>query len=93
MRDAIGFVGAVLAIFTFSSTLYADPPHGRGLPHGLQKKYERGDNLPPGWTKKSSEYQYDYDESFEDQYESVYLEDKMYRIIKDVRDLTDPYSQ
>lgn len=100
MRDAIAFVGATLVIFACSPTLYADPPHGRGLPPGLQKKYERGDKLPPGWAKKSPAYEYGYYEpfddryeQFEDQYEPLYLEDKVYQIIKDVRDLTDPYSQ
>lgn len=90
MRDSIGVIGVMLVISTCSSTLYADPPHGRGLPPGLQKKYERGDTLPPGWRKKSSAYEYGYAEPFEDQYEPVYLEDKVIRIIKDIRDLTDP---
>jgi hypothetical protein len=93
MRDTIGVVGILLVLATSSSTLYADPPHGRGLPPGLQKKYDRGDRLPPGWRKKSSVYEYDYAEPLDYQDEPVYVEDKVIRIIRDIRDLTDPINQ
>ena len=93
MRDTIRVLSAVLVISVCSSTLQADPPHGGGIPPGLQKKYERGDKLPPGWRKKSSGYEYGYSDPYEDQYEPEYLEDKVSRIIKDVRDLTDTMSQ
>ena len=89
MRDTLGIVGVMLMISTWSSTLYADRPHGGGFPPGLQKKYERGDKLPPGWRRTSSAQEYGYDVPLEDQYEPIYLEDKVIRIIKDVRDLAD----
>jgi len=68
------------------------------LPPGLQKKLERGGPLPPGWYKRPGMdgygYQepyhdpYGYEEPYDDQYESEYVADKVYRVIKDVRDLT-----
>jgi len=93
VRDTIRVLSAMLVISTCSSTLSAAPHHGGGLPPGLQKKYERGDTLPPGWNNKSSAYEYSYSDPYEDQYEPEYLEDKLIRIIKDVRDLTGTMSQ
>jgi hypothetical protein len=58
------------------------------LPPGLQKKVERGGNLPPGWRKKSDMYEYGYGDPYYDDYEPEYIEDKVVRIIRDVRDLT-----
>ncbi|MGB5831831.1 MAG: hypothetical protein WBG92_07560 [Thiohalocapsa sp.] len=93
MRDTIRVLSAMLAVSTYSSTLHADPYHGDGLPPGLQKKYERGETLPPGWRNKSSTYEDGYSDSYENQYEPEYFEDKVIRIIKNVRDLTGTMSQ
>ena len=93
MNDRISAIAVLLAITTCASSAYADPPHRGGLPHGLQKKYDRGDRLPPGWQKKSSAYGYGYEETYEDQYEPVYPEDRVIRIIRDLRDLADPVGQ
>ena len=90
MRHTIGLVGIMLMTSSYAVTLYADPPHRGGLPPGLQKKSDRGYKLPPGWRNKSSVYEYDYTEPFDERYEPDYLEDKVIRIIKDVRDLTGP---
>jgi hypothetical protein len=80
--------GAVFLISTLSAGTYAGPPHYGGLPPGLQKKVERGEGLPPGWSKKTGMYDYGYDDVYYDQYEPEYIEDKVVRIIKDVRDLS-----
>jgi hypothetical protein len=86
------FVFGVAAAFFLGSTLppvaHADPPHYGGLPPGLQKKVERGGALAPGWRREPDAYAYGYDDPYYGQYEPEYLEDKVVRIIKDVRDLT-----
>ena len=99
MKDMIIVVAVLLMFSALPSSLYADPHHGhgRGLPPGLQKKYDRGEALPPGWRKKYSGYDYGYEEPYYggdyDQYygegQPVYIEDHVSRIIKDVRDLSD----
>lgn len=99
MKWFFGAAGAIFLISTFSSAAYADPPHRGGLPPGLQKKIERGQSLPPGWQKKSGAYEYGYyeepyyDEPYSDQYEPEPLEDKVVRIIRDVRDLTSSFAR
>lgn len=96
-RIAGRIAGATLFVSILSSMTYAQPPHRGGLPPGLQKKLERGENLPPGWSNRAVVHKHGYDEpgysqngyveSNYDQYESEYVEDKVYRIIKDARDL------
>ena len=93
MKRVFGIAGAILLISTFAPAAHADPPHYGGLPPGLQKKVERGGSLPPGWTKKSGVYEYGYEDPNYEQYEPEYLEDKVGRIIRDVRDLTNSLPQ
>jgi len=103
MKRIVGFAAAIFLISTFSSAVYAEPPHRGGLPPGLQKKLERGEPLPPGLSDRAGmdgygyeePYydQYGYAEPYGDQYEPEYVEDKVYRVIKDVRDLTAPFLQ
>jgi hypothetical protein len=103
MTRSFRIAGATLLVSILSSTAYAEPPHHGGLPPGLQKKLERGEPLPPGWSDRAGMYeygyeelyydQYGYEEPYYDQYEPEYVEDKVYRIIKDVRDLTDLFPQ
>lgn len=103
MKRIVGVAGAIFLISTSSSAVYAEPPHQGGLPPGLQKKLERGESLPPGWGDRAGmdKYgyeepyydQYGYEEPYGDQYEPEYVEDKVYRVIKDVRDLTVPFLQ
>ena len=97
MNRSYRIAGAILLASILSSIAYAQPPHHGGLPPGLQKKLERGERLPPGWSNRGVVYGYGddetvysqngYEESSDDQYESEYVEDKVYRIIKDARDL------
>jgi hypothetical protein len=93
MKRIVGIAGAIFLISTFSSAVYAEPPHRGGLPPGLQKKLERGEPLPPGWSDRAGMDEYGYEEPYGDQYELEYVEDKVYRVIKDVRDLTAPLLQ
>ena len=68
-----------------------------GLPPGLQKKVERGGELPPGWKKKLEEgdtldvrvYRVGQVEPAGEKYEKVYVEDKVYKVIKNTREIVD----
>jgi len=93
MKRVFGIAGAILLISTFAPAAHADPPHYGGLPPGLQKKVERGERLPPGWRKEAGVYEYGYEDQYYDEYEPEYLEDKVIRVIKDVRDLTNSLPQ
>ena len=93
MKHVFLFSSALFVIYTFAFAAFAGPPHQGGLPPGLQKKVERGASLPPGWRKKSGVYEYGYEDPYYDQFEPEYPEDKVVRIIKDVRDLTNSVSQ
>jgi hypothetical protein len=57
------------------------------LPPGLQKKLERGERLPPGWRNRAAVYEYGHDDPGYSQDAPEYVEDRIYRIIKDTRDL------
>ena len=84
MYRSYPIAGATLLVSIFSSTTYAEPPHHGGLPPGLQKKLERGERLPPGWSGRAAVYSYGYDESsygrdgyvesYSDQYEPERLD-------------------
>ena len=97
MNRCYQIAGAALLVSIFSSTTYAGPPHHGGLPPGLQKKLERGERLPPPWSGRMAIYGSGYDESaygrdgyaesYSDQYEPEPVEDTVYRMIKDARDL------
>ena len=97
MNRSFRIAGAALLASILSSTIYAGPPHHGGLPPGLQKKLERGERLPPGWSHRAAVYGYGHGqagygqdgfvEPYSDQYEPEYVEDTVYRMIKDARDL------
>ncbi|MHC6648165.1 hypothetical protein ACYTPF_16455 [Alteromonas sp. HB246098] len=51
----LSIIGISAAVILASSTAYAGPnnPHkDKSLPPGIEKKYERTGELPPGWEKK-----------------------------------------
>lgn len=88
--------GATLLVLLLSSIAYAQPPHQGGLPPGLQKKLERGKPLPSGWRDRTELYDADHDgyaESYSDEYEPEYVEDTIYRLIKDARVLMGTLAQ
>lgn len=103
MKSLYRIAGVTLLVSVLSSTAYAQPPHHGGLPPGLQKKLERGESLPPGWRDRTVGYgfsqdeaaydQYDYTEPYSDQYAPEYVEDTVYRLIKDTRALMSILSQ
>lgn len=88
MQIVFGVSCAFFLFSIFSPAAYADPSHYGGLPPGLEKRVERGQSLPPGWRKKSGMYGYGYEDAYYDEYEPEYIEDKVVRIIRDLRDLT-----
>ncbi len=48
----LSIIGISAAVILASSTAYASPnnPHkDKSLPPGIEKKYERTGELPPGW--------------------------------------------
>ncbi|MBE0487221.1 MAG: hypothetical protein IBX51_13905 [Marinobacter sp.] len=78
----------------------AEPPHKDTLPPGLQKKADRGEPLPPGWQKKLDGYErgdyldaeflrYGRVRDLDDRRQRVEVEDKVYTIIKDTREIVD----
>jgi hypothetical protein len=83
VKIVFGVSSAFFLLSILSSAVHADPPHYGGLPPGLQKKVDRGENLPPGWRRQADGYE---DLYYED-YEPEFIEDKVVRIIKDVREL------
>lgn len=89
----------VLAAALAPVAVMAEPPHSNGLPPGLQKKVERGQALPPGWQKKLDYRRGDHFDRDLYQYGRVYdidgrrqrieIEDKVYTVIKDTREIVD----
>ncbi|WP_236012195.1 hypothetical protein [Marinobacter mangrovi] len=69
----------------------------RDLPPGLRKKVHRGRGLPPGWHRKLHRGGYlpvAYDRYWEVRhvdrhYDRVHIEDKVYRVIRDTREIVD----
>ncbi|MDX1801299.1 MAG: hypothetical protein R3303_10245 [Marinobacter sp.] len=92
-------VAAVLLSIAFASPLaaHANPGKGGDLPPGLQKKVERGESLPPGWQKKlhqGDRLPEDYERYGEvehegDRYDRVRVEDRVFRVIRDSREIVD----
>ena len=90
--------GALLGALIVSMPATAQPP-GEQLPPGLQKKVERGQPLPPGWQKKLDYREGDYFDEDLLRYGRVYdldgsrqrveIEDRVYTIIKDTREIID----
>lgn len=77
--------------------------HSNALPPGLQKKLEQGKPLPPGWQKKVDiapgdrlhRELYDYGDvrDIGDGREEVRVEDRVYTVIKDTREILDILDQ
>lgn len=90
---------ALLGVFTVSTPVTAQPPQNNGLPPGLEKKVERGQPLPPGWQKKLDYRRGDYFDrellrygrvyDIDDRRQRVEVEDRVYTIIKDTREIVD----
>lgn len=94
----------VLMVVGWSGAASAGHNHeGHGLPPGLQKKVERGEPLPPGWQKKLGYRRGDrFDEGLlrygrlydiDGHRQRVEIEDRIYTIIKDTREIVDILKQ
>ncbi|MGF2734476.1 hypothetical protein [Marinobacter sp. DUT-1] len=89
----------VLVSALLPAAVMAQPSQSNGLPPGLEKKVERGQPLPPGWQKKLDYRRGDYFDRELLRYGRVYdidgrrqrveIEDKVYTIIKDTREIVD----
>lgn len=87
-------IAAALALV--AGVAEAKNPHG-DLPPGLQKKMERGGELPPGWQKKLAKgqvldmdlYEYGSVYPYGEEYERVYIEDKVVTVIRNTREIID----
>ena len=83
----------VLAVTASGAAVAKNGPNG--LPPGLQKKVQRGGELPPGWQKKLREgdtldvrvYRVGRVEAVNERYEKVHVEDKVYKVIKNTREI------
>lgn len=99
MKTTVWLGMAVLAVAVPGEALAKKDP-GR-LPPGLQKKVERGGELPPGWRKKLREgdtlgvrfYRAGRVEPVNARYEKVHVEDKVYTVIKNTREIVDILSE
>lgn len=93
LRPLIVIIGLML----MSIGVHAAPGHNDGLPPGLQKKVERGEGLPPGWAKKLGRgdyfpqryYHYGEVSRVDDRYDRIRLEDRIYRVIRDTREIVE----
>ena len=94
---------ALLSVTIGAAPSMAKSPHGDQLPPGLQKKVERGQPLPPGWQKKLNYRKGDhfdrellrYGDIYDigDNRQRVEVEDRVYTIIKDTREIIDILGQ
>ncbi|KMQ76849.1 hypothetical protein [Marinobacter subterrani] len=94
---------ALLGIGIVGSLPVAAQPPGDQLPPGLQKKVERGEPLPPGWQKKVNYREGDYldrdllrygtVEDIDGNRQRVRIEDRVYTIIRDTREILDILDQ
>ncbi|TGN38947.1 hypothetical protein [Marinobacter confluentis] len=97
----------ILITTLLAAALVATTPvmakQGDQLPPGLQKKIERGEPLPPGWQKKLN---YRTGDRFDpallpygevrdlgDNRQEIEVEDQVYTIIKDTREIIDILGQ
>lgn len=97
------FMIAVIAMMVGSAPVLADSAHGQSLSPGLQKKVERGQPLPPGWQKKLDYRRGDYFDrdllrygdvhDLDGHRQRVRIEDRVYTIIKDTREIIDILNQ
>ncbi|WP_203299314.1 hypothetical protein [Marinobacter sediminum] len=82
-----------------ASSALAESSHGGQLPPGLQKKVERGQPLPPGWQKKLNYREGDYFDRELLRYgqvrdignnrQRIEIEDRIYTVIKETREIID----
>ncbi|WP_207308775.1 hypothetical protein [Marinobacter caseinilyticus] len=85
------------AALVVSGTSLAKPPHSDQLPPGLQKNVEQGKPLPPGWEKKLHEgdrmdadlYYRGRVRPIGDNREIVEIEDQIFTVISDTREIID----
>lgn len=98
-----------LAMFVFVSMIVgtvpalAKSPHDGQLPPGLQKKVDRGEPLPPGWQRKLNYREGDHFDRELLRYgdvrdidggrQRVEVEDRVYTILKDTREIIDILTQ
>ncbi|WP_336365527.1 hypothetical protein [Marinobacter sp. C2H3] len=92
---------ALVSALTVSTAAWAGHGHdGRGsLPPGLQKKLDRGEALPPGWQDRVDYHRGDHLDEAVIRYGHVYdidgrrerveVEDRVYTILKDTREIVD----
>lgn len=93
------FVGMIVG----TAPALAESPKDGQLPPGLQKKVERGEPLPPGWQRKLNYQEGDYFDRELLRYgdvrdidggrQRVEVEDRVYTIIKDTREIIDILNQ
>ncbi|MDK9556110.1 hypothetical protein QQF73_00635 [Marinobacter sp. M216] len=94
---------SILMCALLGLTIGALPAMGDQLPPGLQKKLERGQPLPPGWQKKLNYHEGDRFDRDLLSYGNIYdidghrqrveIEDRVYTIIKDTREIIDILDQ
>ncbi|MCM0613711.1 hypothetical protein KFJ24_14595 [Marinobacter sediminum] len=95
---------ALLGVMIGTAPAMAKSPHGdQQLPPGLQKKVERGQPLPPGWQKKLNYRKGDHFDRELLHYGDIHdiggnrqrveVEDRVYTIIKDTREIIDILDQ
>ncbi|AOY89550.1 hypothetical protein BKP64_15995 [Marinobacter salinus] len=94
---------ALLGVLVGAAPAMAKSPHGEQLPPGLEKKVERGQPLPPGWQKKLNYREGDHFDrellhygdirDIGDNRQRVEVEDRVYTIIKDTREIVDILNQ
>ncbi|MBW4934904.1 hypothetical protein [Marinobacter sp. F4206] len=94
---------ALGALMIGAAPAMAKSPQGEQLPPGLQKKVERGQPLPPGWQKKLNYREGDYFDrdllhygdirDIDGRRQRVEIEDRVYTIIKDTREIIDILDQ
>ena len=97
-------LSAVAMVLLFGAAMPVNAGnHSDALPPGLQKKVEQGKPLPPGWQKKldlrpgDRLYRdlYDYGDvrDIGDGRQEVRVEDRIYTVIKDTREILDILDQ
>lgn len=102
MKKSI-LMGALLGLTIGAAPAMAKSPHGEQLPPGLQKKVERGEPLPPGWQEKLNYHEGDHFDRDLLRYGNIYdidghrqrveIEDRVYTIVKDTREIIDILDQ
>lgn len=101
MKSILTF--ALLGVMLAAGPVMAKSSHDDQLPPGLQKKVERGEPLPPGWQKKLNYREGDYFDrdllrygdirDLDGHRQRVEIEDRVYTIIKDTREIIDILDQ